>query len=216
MEFLKSVFGENSLNYEDFVKACKDAKLNLVDLSKGEYVSKHKFDDEIASKDDKINELANTLSTREKDIKEINKQLKNAQTDGDKLAELQGKLDTLQAKYDTDTTAMNEKFAKQAYEYAVKDFASSKQFTSKAAKRDFINSMVSKNLKIENGTIIGADDFVKLYSAENEDAFAKEAPKKPAPQIVDSTGGQGLPKPADNSNQFSFNFRGVRPRENEK
>ena len=81
---------------------------------------------------------------------------------------------------------------------------------------DFINSMVSKNLKIENGTIIGADDFVKLYSAENEDAFAKEAPKKPAPQIVDSTGGQGLPKPADNSNQFSFNFRGVRPRENEK
>ena len=43
MEFLKSVFGENSLNYEDFVKACKDAKLNLVDLSKGEYVSKHKF-----------------------------------------------------------------------------------------------------------------------------------------------------------------------------
>ena len=59
-----------------------------------------------------------------------------------------------------------------------------------AAKRDFIQSMLAKNLTIEDGKIIGAEDFVQMYSKDNEDAFVtqkKEEPKEPKPQFVAGT-----------------------------
>ena len=110
--------------------------------------------------------------------------------------------------------------SKQAYEFAVKDFASSKKFTSNAAKRDFINSMIAKELKMDNGRILGADDFVTSYSTENADAFVVEkedkVPEQPKPSFVSST--QGANPPADSTGGFAsaFHFTGVRPKENNK
>lgn len=165
MGFLKDLFdnAENGvLNYEQFEAACKNNNIKLADLSKGEYVSKSKYDNDIA--------------TRETDLKAVREQLAAANGDAEKLKTVTADLEALQGKY-----------AAQAYEHAVKDYASNKNFSSKAAKRDFVSSMIAKKLTVENGQIIGADDFAKAYASENGDAFVteKEEPKKP--QFVANT-----------------------------
>ena len=74
--------------------------------------------------------------------------------------------------------------------------------------------MLAKNLKLEDGKIIGASDFVESYSAENEDAFVPKTepnPGNPKPQFVNPTPG-GNPQP-DPTGGFNFNFTGVRPKE---
>lgn len=199
MEFLKSLFekAENgTMNFEQLQSACKEANIKLANLANGEYVAKQKYDD---------------ISSKAETIKTIRKELEEAGDNKEKLATLSTSLSDLQIKYKNDIAAYKNKLEKQSYEYAVKDFANSKKFTSKAAKRDFVNSMIAKELKMDNDTILGAEDFVNAYSAENADAFVVENPTpKPSPQFVNSTPGNTPPEP-NNTNGFKFNFTGVRP-----
>ena len=103
--------------------------------------------------------------------------------------------------------------AKQAYEFAVKEFAGTKKFTSNAAKRDFVQAMIAKDLKLENDTIIGADDFVKIYSNDNADAFVVDNPTPDnKPKFTNPTPGAGE-TPSENGFIKAFNFTGVRPME---
>lgn len=214
MEFLRTLFANGALSFDDFVKACQNAKMNIVDLSKGDYISKNKYNDEIQANKTTIDQLQQTIKDRDKDIKDIKKQLSDASTDADKLTKLQEDLDTLQTKYTTDTQAFEARLSKQEYEFAVKEFAGTQKFTSKAAKREFINSMIAKDLKMEGDTIVGASDFVKAYIAENEDSFVKDEKnpdnKNPTPKFVSATGNQEPPNTND-SNKFNFSFMGVRP-----
>ena len=213
MEFLKSLFekAENgTMNFEQLQSACKEANIKLANLANGEYVAKQKYDDDISSKSETIKTLEDKIKSRDSDIKTIKKELEEAGDNKEKLTTLSTNLSDLQTKYKDDIAAYKSKLEKQSYEYAVKDFANSKKFTSKAAKRDFVNSMMAKELKMDNDIILGAEDFVNAYSAENADAFIVENPTpKPSPQFVNST--PGNTPPDTNSNGFKFNFTGVRP-----
>lgn len=204
-----------TLNYEQFQEAAKVANANFFDLSEGNYVDKRKYENDIQARDAQISNLNETISTRDTDLATLKTQLETAGTDSKKLKELNTQLAALQTQYDTDTKEFQAKLVKQAYEFAVKDFASTKKFTSNAAKRDFINSMISKNLTMENDKIMGAEDFVKTYSVENADAFVVEAPKvtetpKPQPQFVSPT---ATPPASGSENAFAFSFTGVRAHE---
>lgn len=179
-----------TLTWEQFQAAMGDAK--FVDLTEGNYVSKQKFDDEISQKDARITELTGTISTRDTDLAALQQTLKDA-GDVEALKQASKDLTELQKKYEKETKAYQAQLSKQAYEFAVKDFANSKKFTSNAAKRDFIQSMLAKNLSLEEGRIIGAEDFVQMYSKDNEDAFAKTIPNDPKPQFA---AGTNNPKPA--------------------
>ena len=180
-----------TLTWEQFQQAMGEAK--FVDLTEGNYVSKQKFDGELGQKENRILELTNTIAQRDTDLATLQQTLKDA-GDLDALKNASRDLADLQKKYDKETKEYQTRLSKQAYEFAVKDFANSKDFSSKAAKRDFIQSMLAKNLSLEDGRIIGAEDFVQMYSQDNADAFAKkEEPKEPKPQF---TGGTGDKKPA--------------------
>lgn len=215
---LKDIFeqAENGvLTYDQFTAACKEAGMKLADLSTGEYVSKRKFDDELLAKDNQINTLNDTITQRDTDLAGLKDQLAAAGTDMEKLNQLTADLSTLQGKYDNDVKAYKEQLKKQSYQFAVKEFASTKNFTSNAAKRDFINSMIAKELKMDDGKILGADDFVAAYTHDNEDAFVTEVPEPdydipepPKPQFAGSTLGS---EDNGSSGGFQFNFTGVRP-----
>lgn len=176
MKDLKELFDteDGRLSYEQFAEALKSNDIKLVDLNEGNYVSKAKFESELEAKTKEIEALNGTVSTRDTDLEALKKQLEEAGTDSTKLSELNGQFEALKGKYDSDTKAFKEQLRKQAYEFAVKSFANEKQFSSQAAKRDFINSMIAKDLKMENDSIVGADDFVKAYTEANEDAFLHE------------------------------------------
>ena len=203
------------LTYEQFVAAAQAGKAKFVDLSEGKYVDKQKYDDDLSARDTRITTLDATLKTRDADLTTLRKQLEDAGTDADKLSTLTTDFANLQSKYDKDTKAYEKQLKDQAYKYAVRDFANQQKFTSQAAKRDFINSMLEKNFTIENDVIVGASDFVTAYTKDNADAFVVEQPETPAagndkPHFVDTTTPQGTPAGAPSP--FSFNFVGVRPK----
>ena len=216
MATIKELFekAENgTLTYAQFEKAVKDAGIKLADLSTGEYVSKAKYDAELKVRDDHIGTLNETVTQRDTDLSKIKEQLTAAGEDKTKLDELNAQLSSLQGKYETEVNEYKNRLSKQSYEFAVKEFASSKKFTSKAAKRDFVNAMISKGLQMDGDKILGAEDFVASYTSENDDAFVKEEDPKPSapapkkPEIVAPTGGSA---DEGSKNPFQFNFTGVR------
>lgn len=195
LEFLKELFSDKPLTFEQFEEAVKGQgkeKFNVVNLADGNYVSKAKYESEINDKETQIKALNDSINTRDKDLKDLKKQLEKAGTDETALTELQCKFDTLKADYEADKKKFAEDMAKTKYESAVKEYASGFEFTSPAAKRDFINQMINKALTLEEGKIIGADDFYNSYKAENEASFVPEKkeeqkPAPPAPELIQRT-----------------------------
>ena len=173
-----------TLTWEQFQQAMGESK--FVDLTEGNYVSKQKFDDEVTQRDARITDLTNTISTRDTDLATLQQKLKDA-GDLDALKQASKDLADLQKRYDKETKDYQAQLTKQAYEFAVKEFANSKSFTSKAAKRDFTQAMLAKNLQFEDGKIIGAEDFVQIYSKDNDDAFVKQTSQDPKPQFTQGT-----------------------------
>ena len=220
---LKELFDKSengALTYEQFTAFAKDANVKLVDLNEGAYVSKNKYESDLEAKTKEIETLNGTISTRDTDLETLKRQLEAAGTDASKLSELSNQFNELKGRYDADTKSYKKQLEQQKYEFAVREFASGKKFTSQAAKRDFERSMIAKQLKMENDSILGADDFVKLYTEANSDAFVVEqpaptpAPVEPAkPHFVSSTPGASDVNATDPTGGFAnaFHFTTVRP-----
>lgn len=209
-EYFESV-EDGKLTYQQLIDAIEDSGMKLADLSDGNYVSKQKYENDLQKAKDEIETLTGTITTRDTDLADLQAKLEAAGTDAEKLTTLSNDFTTLKGKYNDEVKAYKEQLKKQAYEFAVKEFASGKKFTSNAAKRDFINSMISKDLKIEDGKIIGADDFVAIYTQNNEDAFVKESKEPevkevPKPQFIASTQGDTEPVDATGGFMSAFHF----------
>ena len=226
---------DGKLTYEEFEAKAKEQGAKFADLSEGKYVSKSKYEDdlkakdgelvakdtEIASRDEQINNLNGTIATRDEDLANLQKQLEEAGQDATKLAELNAQFTGLQTKYDEDVKNYQAQMQKQAYEFAVKEFANTKNFTSQAAKRDFVQSMIARGLQMDGDKILGREDFAESYATENADAFVvptpepepiQETPQEETttvvPEIIAPTPG---PEPnSSNDGGFHFNFTGVR------
>ena len=228
MKDVKELFdkAENGvLTYDQFMTLAKEANAKLVDLNEGGYVSKNKYESELEAKSKEIETLNGTISTRDNDLETLKQQLDAAGADTTKLAELTNQFNELQSKYDNDSKAYKKQLSKQAYEFAVKEFASKQNFSSQAAKRDFIQSMIAKELKMENDSILGADDFVKAYTENNQDAFildidddddvddGDEFINENKPQFVGSTPGADDNNSTDTTDGFAkaFHFTPIRP-----
>ena len=205
------------LTYDQLMAAAQESKAKFVDLSEGKYVDKQKYDDDLSARDTRIKTLDDTLKMRDSDLGNLRTQLENAGTDADKLSKLTTDFSELQSKYDKDTKAYEKQLKDQAYKYAVKEFTDKLNFSSQAAKRDFVKSMMEKNFTIENDVIVGASDFVTAYTKDNADAFVVEQSATPPaagndkPHFVDTTTPQGTPQ--GTPNPFNFHFTGVRPKQ---
>lgn len=208
------------LTFEQFENAAKEAGASFKDVKEGNYVSKSKYEEALRSKDneistlsDKLENLNTTIATRDTDLASLKEQLASAGNDATKLNELSASLTSLQSKYDQDVKDYQAKLDKQAYEFAVKEFANGKKFSSQAAKRDFTQAMIAKGLQMDNGKLIGGEDFVSLYSQDNADAFVVEKPQEPkapqakAPEFVNPTPGGDNKKSVS---EFNFDFTHVR------
>ena len=66
--FDKATSENKSLTYEEFEELAKSSKAKFTDLAEGNYVSKQKYDDDIATRDTQITTLNGTISTRDTDL----------------------------------------------------------------------------------------------------------------------------------------------------
>jgi len=216
-----------TLTYDEFEAAVKESGAKFADLSEGKYVSKSKYDTDLKAKDTEIEglntqitDLNGTITTRDTDLAQLQKQLEEAGDDAKKLEALNTSFSALQTKYDDEVKSYQAKMQHQSYEFAVREFANTLKFTSNAAKRDFTKAMIERGLQMEGSKLLGREDFVEAYSAENSDAFVVDvpepAPAEPAPApeptpavptFVASTPG---PAPDSTDTGFQFNFTGVR------
>lgn len=217
MDFLKEVFGEGSLTWDEFSSAVTTKGLKLADLATGNYVSKKKYDDDLKARQTSIDDLTNQISTRDTDIANLQKMLEDSKGSATQVEELNAQIAKMQGDYENAKKEYEGKLSKQSYEFAVKEYANGIQFTSKAAKRDFERAMLDEGLKMKNGVIIGADDFKTAYETDNSDSFVT-APAQPAPdEGAKPMFGQPTPPtpdPSDNAFLDAFNFAGVRPHDN--
>jgi vacuolar-type H+-ATPase subunit I/STV1 len=205
-----------TLNYTQFQEAVKANKAKIVDLSDGGYVSKQKYDDDLSAKDSQIATLNEGVSTRDINLAELQKKLEEAGTDAEKLSTLSTELSTLKDKYNSEVENYKNQLSKQAYEFAVREFAGTQKFSSNAAKRDFVNSLIAENLKLnDKNEIMGASDFVKMYTENNADAFLQEKQTETAPTTPTFVQPTGSENTTPNGSPFNFNFTGVRPHKNE-
>ena len=215
MDFLKVLFDNGPLSWDAFTAAVQEKGYKVADLSTGNYVSAQKYNDAITAKDNTIADLNGQITKRDGDIANLQNQI-NA--DGDsrtKINNLNNQITQLQTDYANQKNEYENKLKQQSYEFAVREFAGTQKFTSKAAQRDFTNEMISKKLKFENDKLEGVDDFVKSYKEVNPDAFLAEPekPKEPTVPPVPFFGAPTPPQPnpaPENAFVSAFNFMGVR------
>ena len=124
------------------------------------------------------------IAQRDTDLATLQEKLKNAGADADKLSNLQTDFDTLQQTYNTAKADYEKQLAKQAYDFAIRENVANLKFSSNSAKKAFIADITAKNLSMENGKILGFDDFVNAYKEQDAGAF-----------VVDDDTEAGKPKP---------------------
>lgn len=85
--------------------------------------------------------------------------------------------------------------AERDYNDAINSHVSALKFSSNGAKKSFINDLKEKGLKIENGKLLGFDDYVKEYKENDSGAFINENEEKKAK----FTGGTSIDKAGEQS-----------------
>ena len=176
MDFLKEFFGGGALTYEQLLEKVQENKLKVVNIADGSYVSRDKFNDKVDSLKQQVADLQGQVTQRDTDLAGLNEKLTAAQADASKLSDAQAELTGLQSKYETDKQEWEAKNARQAYEFMVRERANSLKFTSPAAKRDFISQANAKDFKVDGESLLGYDDFVTKYTADNPGALVEEKP----------------------------------------
>lgn len=114
------------------------------------------------------------IAQRDTDLNDLKQKLADAGTDAETLKKLQSELDTLQTNYTNAQADYKKALDKQAYEFAIKEKTNSLQFTSASAKKAFLSDALAKNLTMDNGNILGFDDFVNAYKEQDAGAFSTE------------------------------------------
>lgn len=137
------------------------------------------------------------IAQRDADLISLQTQLKDAGGDAEKLATLQTKFNTLQTTYNTAKADYENQLAEQAYDFAIKENSAKLKFSSNSAKKAFMSDLKAKKLSMENGKILGFDDFVNAYKEQDAGAFITETtePKNTEPKPSFS----GKTNPGDNT-----------------
>ena len=127
------------------------------------------------------------IKQRDADLADLKQKLADAGTDAETLKNLQAEFDTLKTNYANAQADYQKQLNKQAYEFAIKEKTNGLQFTSNSAKKAFLSDALAKNLTMDNGNILGFDDFVNAYKEQDAGAFVVETTtEEPKPPMFSS------------------------------
>lgn len=90
-----------------------------------------------------------------------------------------------ETKYNTETQALKDQLEGVQYGHAVETAVGGMKFTSTSAKKAFMADLTDKHLTLQDGKLLGLDDYVKGYRDSDPGAFA---PEDPAPVITVGSG----------------------------
>lgn len=116
----------------------------------------------------KLDELTKQLSERDKDLEKLKSE--------NKSEELTKQLAELEAKYKTDTDALNAKLAAQETDHAVEKLFGEYKFASERVKNSVLEEFKAKGFKYENGAFVGGKQYLEELKKSEPDVFAAEKP----------------------------------------
>lgn len=169
MEFLKSIFADKALTYDELAAALKDNKeIKLANLASGQYVDKEKFD----RAETQANDLQAQLKQRDTDIEE----LKKVDAKG-----LQAKIAELQTQYDTDTKGLTEKLQTQTLNSKI-DIA---LLGAKAKNTKAVRALLdAESIKLDGENVLGLTDQLTKIQAENPFLFGEMQQQNPPAPVA--------------------------------
>lgn len=95
-----------------------------------------------------------------------------------------------ETKYNTDTQKLKDDLAAANYGFAVKEAVSGLKFSSESAKKAFVADLTEKKLTLQDGKLLGLEDFTKAYQEADPGAFVPEDDDH-TPIFSRGTGGGG-------------------------
>lgn len=188
MDFLKSIFGDKQLSFDELVTAIethnqdnKENQIKIANLASGEYVSKEKYDakeKEVTKANEQLMTLNNTVKTFE----------------GEKT-DLDTKIKDMEKQYKKEMKDMQEGFAK---EKAINEWFSQ----NKTKHPDLLKSKFDmEKISVDGDKVIGIDEQGKVLLEQYKDLFTPVVrgndPINP-PQGFKATGFEDLVRNADN------------------
>lgn len=132
-----------------------------------------------------------TLQTQLKDANDTIKSYTDMDIEGIKQSAV-----NWEHKYNTDTQALKDQLAAAEYGYAVEGAVADLKFSSASAKKAFVAELKAKKLPLQDGKLLGLEDFKKTYQETDPDAFAPEGDDK-TPVVTRGSGGSGATLGAD-------------------
>lgn len=97
-----------------------------------------------------------------------------------------------EAKHAADTKALQEKLDAATYGFSVERAVTGLKFSSTAAKNQFVRDLTAKKLPLQEGKLLGLDDFVKAYKEQDPGAFTPENDDKTPVAVKGGGGGPTL------------------------
>ena len=167
--------------------------LEGLDLGQGVKLSKEVIDTIMTEngRDIETHKNAATQLTTERDGLKAQLDTANTEIKSYKDMDVEGikqKATEWETKYNTDTTALKNQLETTNYGFAVKDAVAGLKFTSESARKAFIADLTAKKLPLQEGKLLGLDDFKKEYQTGDPNAFAPEGDDK-TPTFTRGTGG---------------------------
>ena len=165
MDFLKEIFGDKAITFEEFSKGVESKKIKLADLSGGAYVSKEKLDAKI----EELKTVQASLAEKDADLKKW---------DGVDL-------EKLKAESEAKTTELNKQLAALKKQNAVETSLLSENIQDLKAIKAYIDFDVVK--VADDGSVTGLKEQVDKLKTEKAFLF-KSQQTEPQPQKIISTG----------------------------
>lgn len=181
MEFLKDIFGNKALTYEEFESAVKNSKdIKLANLATGDYVDKNKY----SAKEAELSAANGTISQLQDAVKKF---------DGVDIDALRDRIQTLQAKYDTDITAVK------------KDSAISIVLANSRAKNiKAVKALLDESkIYLDGDVVVGLDDQLSKIKKDNDYLFENDIQHPSIEQP--SNGKPGVSQPKEYLDSFYAN-----------
>lgn len=147
-----------------------DEQIDKIMAENGKDIQKHK--DAVEKEKLAKEEAAESAKSIQKQLEDANKQIESF-----KEMDIEGikkSADEWKEKYEADTKALKEAMQAKEYELAIDAYLNGLEFTSEFTKKAFKNEFLAKELKLNEGKLEGADEFINEFKANNEGVFKEE------------------------------------------
>lgn len=159
-------------------------------------IDKENIDKIMAENGKDIESFKSNLSTKETELASIKEQLTNAnkEIEGFKdlnIDEIKQRADKYKEDYKALEKQSKEELENFKYEVAVKEYASHFAFANERVKNSIINDIKEKGFKLEDGKLLGADDYMEGLKKDEPTSFKVEEDKINPPNFIRPNSGGG-------------------------